>query len=95
MCVSNGRNNIDLRVKFVGQFASDGPRREVSISVNNEMKDISKKIDELVVQRVGKKVSYVLLINGINHALYLKKAYPSRALTGGDVLTVVPIVLGG
>lgn len=89
------RNDIDLQVKLVGQFAGNDNDREVNITVHNDVKSISKKIDELVIQRTGKKISYVLLINGINHSLYLKKALPSRSLKGGDVLTVVPIVIGG
>ena len=93
MC--GNKQDIVLQVKLVGLFAGDGNDREVNITVNNDMKAISKKIDELVIQRTGKRISYVLLINGVNYSLYLKKARPSRSFSSGDVLTVVPIVIGG
>lgn len=88
-------HDINLTVKFFGQFAGSGEEREVKISADGNIKAVSQRIDELVVERMGKKIPYVLLINGVNHALHAKTNLQSQSLKTGDVLTVVPIVIGG
>jgi molybdopterin converting factor small subunit len=86
--------NIEIKIQFFGHFSKQGAEKEIKVKVKNDVKEISKKIDDLIVEKMGTKTAYVLLVNGINYAVYNRKNTYEKPKSG-DVFSVIPVVQGG
>ena len=86
--------NIEIKIQFYGYFLKQGTEKETKVNVKNDLKEISKKIDDLIVERMGTKIAYVLVVNGINYAVYNRKKDFEKP-KNGDVFSVIPVVQGG
>ena len=88
-------DKVRIKIIFFGAFAKKQQEKEVEINVENSMNSVCKKIDEIIIERKGEKVFYVLLFNGVNYSVKEKELKEKLILKNGDIFTVVPIVIGG
>lgn len=88
-------DKVRIKIIFFGLFAKNIEEKEVEVEIENNMNSVLKKIDEFIIERKGKKLSYVLLFNGVNYSIKEKQLKEKLILKNGDIFTVVPIVIGG
>ena len=88
-------DKIKIKIIFFGSFTKKSEDKEIEAVINNDIGQVLKKIDEIIIARKGKKISYVLLLNGVNLCLKEKEIDGKIIIKNGDMFTVVPIVIGG
>ena len=80
-------------VLFSGLFLDKKQAKKLDIDVPDNMIDLIKEIDKIIVQRKGDRIPYTLLVNGINYSIMERNK--TVKLKDSDEITVVPIVSGG
>jgi molybdopterin converting factor small subunit len=86
---------VEIKIIFFGSFTKKTEDKEIEAVLDNDIGQVLKKIDEVIIERKGKKISYVLLLNGVNFSVKEKESKEKITLKNGDIFTVVPIVIGG
>jgi len=98
--VSNGNDSkmrirakaIKVKVEFLGYLSQMVKKSKDGYRVSENLEDAIRQIYKIVGLDKQSQLNHIVLINGINYALFLKS---EAKLQEGDTLSFVPIVSGG
>lgn len=86
------QGNIIITVKYVGVITPFIGKREETMEVPGDFQSLLKSVRNKIERQTEGKLLYAFLYNGV---AINRIDQESTAINDGDVITVVPIVLGG